>query len=221
MSDKVWEDIYSTLKAKPWGRPLIFLALVLFLGFSVWNSLPESTKERLLTPQTKEATQNSPSSRFRDDSQALSSAVQVQKSTSEQASVGEPLSRDNFASRTSVHDSDNSAISPAEETWTLRTRKNANSKCPERFKSPPDNLLIPPNLTISSGILCQGLCVKMDKKEILYAKEGGRHIGYSLSDRVWFNIQATSEKEIPFTALVYSSDLVKYPVGEYHLAHCK
>ncbi|AGA89261.1 hypothetical protein Thimo_0398 [Thioflavicoccus mobilis 8321] len=221
MSDKIWEDIYFTLKAKPWGPPLIVLLLMFIIAFLFWNSLPESSKERLLSSQTKEATPDSTSSRFQDESQVLPGVAQVQKSTSEQAADGEPLLRDKSAARTSVHDLDNPVISPVEETSTPRPRKNANSKCLERFRSPPDNLLIPPSLISNSETLCQGLCVKMGEKEILYVKEGGQHIGYSLSDRVWFNIQATSEKEIPFTALVYSSDLVKYPVGEYHLALCK
>jgi hypothetical protein len=48
--DKIIEDSYSYLKGKWWGLPLVGVGLAAVLAFSVWNSLPNSVKERLLSP---------------------------------------------------------------------------------------------------------------------------------------------------------------------------
>ena len=48
MSEKIWEDIYQHLKKKWWGTPAIALGLLFIVAFAVWNSLPDSTKEKLL-----------------------------------------------------------------------------------------------------------------------------------------------------------------------------
>lgn len=48
MSEKIWEDIYRTLSTKWWGAPLIALGLVMVVMFGIWNSLPDSTKEKLI-----------------------------------------------------------------------------------------------------------------------------------------------------------------------------
>ncbi len=57
MPDKMWEDIYSTLKNRRWGLPLIAVAAISLAGFAVWNSFPDSVKERMLTPATEKSQQ--------------------------------------------------------------------------------------------------------------------------------------------------------------------
>ena len=49
--DKIWEDIYSSLKGRWWGVPLIILAVLFIVVYAIWNSLPDSAKERILTPK--------------------------------------------------------------------------------------------------------------------------------------------------------------------------
>lgn len=48
--DKIIEDSYAYLKEKWWGRPLVGVGFIAVVVFSVWNSLPNSTKEHLLSP---------------------------------------------------------------------------------------------------------------------------------------------------------------------------
>lgn len=48
MHEIIWQDIYNALKARWWGRLLIVLGMVLLVAFAIWNSLPDSVKERRL-----------------------------------------------------------------------------------------------------------------------------------------------------------------------------
>jgi hypothetical protein len=48
--DKIIEDSYAYLKGKWWGLPLVGVGFAAVIAFSVWNSLPNSVKERLLSP---------------------------------------------------------------------------------------------------------------------------------------------------------------------------
>lgn len=45
---KILEDIYNKLKRHWWGIPLILLASLYLIVLSMWNSLPDSTKEKIL-----------------------------------------------------------------------------------------------------------------------------------------------------------------------------
>lgn len=46
--DKPLEDLYSHLKSRWWGVPMVVIAIVLAAVFAIWNSLPNRTKERIL-----------------------------------------------------------------------------------------------------------------------------------------------------------------------------
>lgn len=50
MIDKILEDLYNVLKAKWWGVPIIVFGVAVLLVFTLWNSLPDSTKEQFLMP---------------------------------------------------------------------------------------------------------------------------------------------------------------------------
>jgi hypothetical protein len=47
--DKIIEDSYAYLKGKWWGLPLVGVGFAAVIAFSVWNSLPNSTKESLIS----------------------------------------------------------------------------------------------------------------------------------------------------------------------------
>jgi hypothetical protein len=47
--DKIIEDSYVYLKEKWWGLPLLGVGFMSVVAFAVWNSLPNSVKERLLS----------------------------------------------------------------------------------------------------------------------------------------------------------------------------
>lgn len=49
MSEKIVEDIYGKLKPSWWGKLLIAVTAIGVVMFVVWNSLPDDTKERVLT----------------------------------------------------------------------------------------------------------------------------------------------------------------------------
>jgi hypothetical protein len=46
--DKPLEDFYTYLKSRWWGIPMVIIAILLASAFAIWNSLPTTTKERIL-----------------------------------------------------------------------------------------------------------------------------------------------------------------------------
>ena len=54
--DKIIEDGYSLLKGKWWGIPILVIGLLGVISFSIWNSLPNTVKERLLAPSASPGT---------------------------------------------------------------------------------------------------------------------------------------------------------------------
>jgi len=54
MSGTIWNDIYQTLKKKWWGKLFIVMCLFCVLAFTIWNSLPDSIKEKLLNHNTRQ-----------------------------------------------------------------------------------------------------------------------------------------------------------------------
>lgn len=46
--DKIIDDLYGLLKTRWWGWPLIGLGIIAIVLFTLWDSLPTSSKERIL-----------------------------------------------------------------------------------------------------------------------------------------------------------------------------
>lgn len=56
----IYEDIYASLKRRWWGRPIIGLAIIGMILFSVWSSLPDSIKERIFLQITNSPKEGAP-----------------------------------------------------------------------------------------------------------------------------------------------------------------
>ena len=48
MPDKIIEDVYGNLKKRRWGIGVIVAAAAMVVLFAIWNSFPDSVKERIL-----------------------------------------------------------------------------------------------------------------------------------------------------------------------------
>ncbi|MGI9553429.1 MAG: hypothetical protein ACR2NC_00775, partial [Thermodesulfobacteriota bacterium] len=51
MSYHLFNDIYTYLKKKWWGKPFVIILVILVVLFTLWNSLPDTSKERMLTSE--------------------------------------------------------------------------------------------------------------------------------------------------------------------------